>query len=574
MTKAQKIQLATGSLILFFGGISIVQADFPDVGDHMYKDAINYLQSEAVVEGYPDGNFLPNLTINRAEFTKIILEAQPYAFQIDRLANCQLNYGSDTIDCVVGSECEIINTRAHNACFDSSVGLDYPSNTNNASNYETCFSDVSHQNNWYAKYVCFAKIKGIIDGYPDGTFQAGNKIKLSEAAKIIVNAFGHTVQEETEVWYRPYIVKLEELKALPPSLSSFGQLITRGEMSEMAFRLMTDTQNKASTTYDNLVSGKIYNPEELKQVNLDQRDQLYAYDNSIINLQNRAMQAYHDYIDFSDENLAAGNYELVEQKHQETINTFIALNEEAKQLGSYNGDNAVITALKNDLIIKIMTFNDEGKAIIESNKALDELDENTSIEGVNAAIAQHNELIDEFVRKIMESNQELIKIYNLFRLKFELYNDASEYDEIISDIRGESIIRISYYLDEVESLSLQSNNLDEIENHRKETANLIRDDLEKLKSLSGYEGDLDYQMAVIQSLEIMLDLLEDEEAKYISLWEDAIVSGEITDNHLEVESDLVESVNQKLSKEFTEFNQARDAFAEAYNFVIEDEIAE
>ena len=51
-----------------------------------------------------------------------------------------------------------------------------------------CFSDVS--NEWFAPYVCAAKRLGWIGGYSDGTFRPAQEVNRAEAMKIVVEAFG------------------------------------------------------------------------------------------------------------------------------------------------------------------------------------------------------------------------------------------------------------------------------------------------------------------------------------------------------------------------------------------------
>ncbi len=111
------------------------------------------------------------------------------------------------------------------------------------------FSDVSIDA-WYALHVCFAKVKHLIDGYPNGTFQPAGYINFVEAAKIIDNVFALDIknQETGELWYRPYVQRLSDLHAIPTSIKRFDQVMTRGEMAEIIFRLKADRQNKASTT--------------------------------------------------------------------------------------------------------------------------------------------------------------------------------------------------------------------------------------------------------------------------------------------------------------------------------------
>ena len=172
-------------------------AAFSDVTEsHTDVDGIIYVQEHGIVQGYADGTFRPDASINRAEFTKIIV----------------------------------------GALFAPEGGK--------------CFSDVNDE--WFASFVCAAKTKGIIGGYPDGTFKPSQNISFAEAAKIIAAAFGGVPKGEFSVWYEPFVRKLATANAIPVSIGSFDKLVTRGEMAEMIYRLHAKNTDKPSTTFEKL----------------------------------------------------------------------------------------------------------------------------------------------------------------------------------------------------------------------------------------------------------------------------------------------------------------------------------
>jgi len=187
--------------------MSLAFASFSDVNStNIYVDAINYAQQNNIVSGYPDGTFKPNNTINRAEFTKIVIGAA-YAY----------NPTKDT------STYDIY----------SLAGLH--------------FSDVVN-GQWYIPFLRKGVESSIIAGYSDGTFKPTNNINFAEASKIIVKGFA--LQTGTDaIWYKPYVDKLTELKAIPTSIHSFNQQITRGEMVEMIYRIKSGLTTKDSTSY-------------------------------------------------------------------------------------------------------------------------------------------------------------------------------------------------------------------------------------------------------------------------------------------------------------------------------------
>ena len=130
----------TGLFSLFLFGNATTQAQsFADVSsDHPYYEAIEYAKNNNIVKGYNNGLFSPFKTINRAEFTKIIIGS---LYSEEEISSCDTEKFS--------------------------------------------FPDVKNSD-WFAKYVCVAKKEKIINGYADGTFKASNTITLPEAMKIIL----------------------------------------------------------------------------------------------------------------------------------------------------------------------------------------------------------------------------------------------------------------------------------------------------------------------------------------------------------------------------------------------------
>ncbi len=171
-------------------------AAFGDIGDDSTADAVQYLQSLGVVEGYADGTFKPQQGINRAEFLKIVYRT---VFADQELPECD---------------------------------------TDNMS-----FRDIDAQA-WYAQTLCIAAEEGVIDGYPDGTFKPGQLVNVAEAAKIVDRAMFEP-EEETgnvgEPWYAGPIWTLAEYGALPTSITAVDRPLTRGEMAQIIYRI--DAEN-------------------------------------------------------------------------------------------------------------------------------------------------------------------------------------------------------------------------------------------------------------------------------------------------------------------------------------------
>ncbi|EKD47641.1 MAG: S-layer protein sap precursor, partial [uncultured bacterium] len=110
---------------------------FEDVSEnYKYYKAIEYLREEGVVGGYSDGTFRPDQSVSRVEALKMIFEA----------IDAELSDGS---------------------------ALTFP--------------DVDNEE-WYVDYVATAKVLGIVDGYPDGTFRPTDPVNKVELLKMLFNA--------------------------------------------------------------------------------------------------------------------------------------------------------------------------------------------------------------------------------------------------------------------------------------------------------------------------------------------------------------------------------------------------
>ncbi len=168
-------------------GTALAQSCFTDTTGHPYEDAICGIKDMGVVEGYSDGSYKPDSTINRAEFTKIVVSINP----------------------------------------DMHMGVDPGFSS---------FSDVG-DDDWFYPYVTVAKEFGVIGGYPDGTFKPANLINLAEALKIILETFDAELIPTGGEWYETYIATALDLGILSGIDIDPGIYITRGEMAQMIFLL-------------------------------------------------------------------------------------------------------------------------------------------------------------------------------------------------------------------------------------------------------------------------------------------------------------------------------------------------
>lgn len=182
---------------------------FSDVpSGHPNADAIRALHLAGIVRGYEDGSFRPDATINRAEFLKMVLQTPSR---------------------------------------DTSVPV-------------SLFSDTP-ADAWYSPYVLAARQKSVIGGYPDGTFKPGNEISFAEAAKIIVLLRNPDTAEASSAssgpWYEQFVLFLSEAGAIPTSVASLDQRVTRGEIAEIMYRLGKGVRDKPSAPIDRFLTGGV-----------------------------------------------------------------------------------------------------------------------------------------------------------------------------------------------------------------------------------------------------------------------------------------------------------------------------
>lgn len=170
---------------------------FSDVdSDNQYYEAIVYLAKEGVIAGYPDGSFKPNKTVSRVEALKFIFEGIKESVSDGNLP----------------------------------------------------FPDVS-ENEWYGKYLYTAFNRGVVNGYPDGTFKPSNTVNKAEFYKILFNGMGVDINPrvaekpfedvERDDWFAPYIAYAKEL-GITEDVSKIrpSQGMTRGEVAYAIYRLM------------------------------------------------------------------------------------------------------------------------------------------------------------------------------------------------------------------------------------------------------------------------------------------------------------------------------------------------
>lgn len=172
--------------LLAVPGFSSASNELPlsDIANNPNKDAILKLNYAGVVKGYTDGTFKPNKEVSRAEFATMAVLA--------------LGYTEEQVKMFNGP---------------------------------TKFTDLP-DNHWANGFINLAVSKGIIKGYPDGTFQPNNTVKVAEALTVFVNGLNIEVPASTTgLWYHPFLLEANKVgmydSAEAPTASANREVIAK-----------------------------------------------------------------------------------------------------------------------------------------------------------------------------------------------------------------------------------------------------------------------------------------------------------------------------------------------------------
>ncbi len=177
------------AVVMIFGLVSVgfaATSEFPDIEGYEFEAEVRRLASLGVIAGYPDGTFRPEEAVTRAEFAKMIVVM---------------------------------------------LGLENAANL--MKGQAVSFSDVP-ATHWASGYINVAEMKGVVNGYPDGTFKPEGSITYAEALKMILTAMGY--HEEGFVvlrWPTTWIIQAAEI-GLDEDVEVLANLpISRGEVAKL-----------------------------------------------------------------------------------------------------------------------------------------------------------------------------------------------------------------------------------------------------------------------------------------------------------------------------------------------------
>lgn len=202
----RKLTVISITLLVSLFSVQLSLANgFKDVTDHtQFATSINFLHDRQLVAGLPDGTYHPERPINRAELLKVVMLAkQP----------------TDLFDAT----------------------FTYP-----------CADDLP-LDNWATRFMCYAKMTNVMQGYPDNTLKPWQSVTYVEALKIMMNSLSLQPANVSDPWYDAYLNYADQAGISVPGAAPFLP-INRAQMAELLSRIVQHNESVnpvASTPYVN-----------------------------------------------------------------------------------------------------------------------------------------------------------------------------------------------------------------------------------------------------------------------------------------------------------------------------------
>lgn len=169
-------------------GLLPAASAYQDIADGELSLAAATLTSLGVVNGYPDGGFHPNDSLDRGQFCKLAALAGGYG---DQLA---------------------------------------------ATAYQTVFDDVP-ANHWASRYINLACSLGLVSGYGNGSFGPDDPVTLGQAAKVLLGLLGYTTEDVGPFFPEDYLTRAAAL-GLTEGMALADAPLTRGDAALLLYRLL------------------------------------------------------------------------------------------------------------------------------------------------------------------------------------------------------------------------------------------------------------------------------------------------------------------------------------------------
>lgn len=189
------VAMVLGTVGTGFAAVRTPTMVFTDIAGHPQESYILQTASLGIFAGYPDGTYRPDQEVTRAEFAKVVVAMLGLTSAADILKGTATN-----------------------------------------------FPDVA-ADHWASGFINVAVAKGIIRGYPDGTFGPSDTILASQAVTMLIRALGYNeMAEATATWPLGEILTATNMatnaagttkKSILPSGFVATKKSTRGDIAQL-----------------------------------------------------------------------------------------------------------------------------------------------------------------------------------------------------------------------------------------------------------------------------------------------------------------------------------------------------
>ncbi len=196
--------LAAAALLLSLTpALDLPAAAFSDIRDEGVSLAASVLESFGIASGYGDGTFRPDEKLSRAQFCKLAVMAMGLGDSVESYAA------------------------------------------------KTLFSDVKG-GTWAAGYVNLAYSKGIINGYGNGVFGAGDGVTYGQAATILLRILGYGASQVGGIWPDDYVSFASRIGLDEGVELEAGDSLTRGQAALLLYNLLLAKDSSGAEYYKTL----------------------------------------------------------------------------------------------------------------------------------------------------------------------------------------------------------------------------------------------------------------------------------------------------------------------------------
>ena len=186
------------SLLMISPLITNASTNFKDINEDFWaKESIDVLVQNKILNGYPDGSFGPNDTLNKDAYIKMVVTAlgytniecgkdywaEPYINKAYEIGVIEDKSASDFSNPISRQEMAVIAVKALK-------NLTY---SQYLSAYKYTITDYDEIEAKYQEDILKCIFHGIITGYPNGAFMPLNSCSRAEAAKVV-----HRIIDKTE----------------------------------------------------------------------------------------------------------------------------------------------------------------------------------------------------------------------------------------------------------------------------------------------------------------------------------------------------------------------------------------